>query len=89
LNSGVQLSEGKKFSVVLKLINSEYNYPVAVEAPISGYSSKARANAGESFISPDGNNWTDLTTDPDHSNTNVCIKAFTDKMKTTVRIYQN
>ena len=80
LNSGVQLSEGKKFSVVLKLINSGYNYPVAVEAPISGYSSKAKANAGESFISPDGNTWTDITTDPDHSNTNVCIKAFTDKV---------
>ena len=27
LNSGIQLSEGKKFSVVLKLINSGYNYP--------------------------------------------------------------
>ena len=78
LNSGVQLSEGKKFSVVLKIINSGYNYPVAVEAPISGYSSKAKANAGESFISPDGNTWTDITTDPDHSNTNVCIKAFTE-----------
>ena len=89
LNSGVQLNEGKKFSVVLKLINSGYNYPVAVEAPIAGYSSKARANLGESFISPDGNNWTDLTTDPDHSNTNVCIKAFTDKIETTVKIYQN
>jgi PKD repeat protein len=79
LNSGIQLSEGKKFSVVLKLINSGYNYPVAVEAPISGYSSKAKANSGESFISPDGTTWTDITTDPDHLNTNVCIKAFTDK----------
>jgi C1A family cysteine protease len=78
LNSGVQLSEGKKFSVVMKFINSGYNYPVAVEAPIAGYSSKAKANTGESFISPDGNTWTDITTDPDHSNTNACIKAFTD-----------
>ena len=79
LNSGVQLRKGKKFSIVLKLTNSGYNYPIAVEAPISGYSSKAKANAGESFISPDGNTWTDITTDSDHSNTNVCIKAFTDE----------
>jgi hypothetical protein len=75
LNSGVQLKEGQKFSIVLKLTTPEYNYPIVIEKPISGWSSKARANIGESFISPDGITWTDLTTY--YSNTNVCIKAFT------------
>ena len=46
--------------------------------PISGYSSQAKANASESFVSSDGNTWTDITTEPGYSNTNVCIKAFTD-----------
>ena len=46
--------------------------------PISGYSSQATANASESFVSSDGNTWTDITTEPGYSKTNVCIKAFTD-----------
>ena len=78
LSSGVQLKADQKFSVILKLTNSKYNYPIAVESPISGYSSKAKANAGESFVSSDGNSWKDITTDSSYSNTNVCIKAFTD-----------
>ena len=78
LNSGVKLNAGQKFSVVLELINPVYNYPIAVEMPISDYSSQAKANASESFVSSDGNTWTDITTEPGYSNTNVCIKAFTD-----------
>ncbi len=77
LSSGVQLKADQKFSIILKLTNSKYNYPIAVESPISGYSSKAKANAGESFVSSDGNSWKDITTDSSYSNTNVCIKAFT------------
>ena len=78
LNSGVQLNAGHKFSVVLKLTNPEYPYPISVEMPISGYSSQAKANASESFVSSDGKAWTDITTEPGYSNTDVCIKAFTD-----------
>jgi hypothetical protein len=77
LSSGIQLKADHKFSVVLKLTNSKYNYPIAIETPISGYSSKAKANSGESFISSNGNTWTDITTDSGYLNTNVCIKAFT------------
>ena len=75
LNSDVQLKAGQKFAVVLKLTTPEHNYPIAVEIPYSGWSSKAKANSGESFISRDGNSWTDITTY--FQNTNVCIKAFT------------
>ena len=78
LNSGVLLNAGQKFSVVLKLTNPTYQYPIAVEMPISGHSSQATANASESFVSADGNTWTDITTESGYSNTNVCIKAFTD-----------
>jgi len=45
--------------------------------PISDYSSQAKANASESFVSSDGKTWTDITTEPGYANTNVCIKAFT------------
>jgi PKD repeat protein len=74
-DSGVQLKTGQKFSVVLKLTTPNYGYPIAVEYPLPGYGSKAKANSGESYISSDGNSWTDITTAL--SNTNICIKAFT------------
>ena len=61
-----------------RLTNPTYQYPIAVEMPISGHSSQATANASESFVSSDGNTWTDITTEPGYSNTDVCIKAFTD-----------
>jgi C1A family cysteine protease/PKD repeat protein len=75
LNTDVQLKAGQKFSIVLKLTTPGCNYPIAVETPISDYSSKATANPGQSFISSDGNTWHDIT--GFISNTNVCIKAFT------------
>jgi C1A family cysteine protease len=78
LNSGIKLKAGQTFSVVMELTNPIYQYPIPVEMPISGYSSQATANASESFVSSDGNTWTDITTEPGYSNTNVCIKAFTD-----------
>jgi PGF-pre-PGF domain-containing protein len=80
LSSGIQLKAGQKFSVVLKLTNPENDdqnnkYPIAVEEPVDGYSIKATANPGESFVSPDGKTWTDMTSSL--LNTSVCIKAFT------------
>ncbi|WP_410509303.1 lectin like domain-containing protein [Methanosarcina hadiensis] len=77
LNSSVNLSSGEKFSVVIKFTNPSYIYPLAVEKPYSGYSSNAQASSGESYVSKDGNSWQDLTTASGHSETNLCIKAFT------------
>ena len=85
LNSGVKLNAGQKFSVVLELINPTYQYPIPVEMPISGHSSQATANASESFVSSDGNTWTDITTERGYSKTNVCIKAFTDPQGLSVK----
>jgi C1A family cysteine protease/PKD repeat protein len=76
LGSDVQLMAGQKFSVVLKLTNLAYNYPIALEKPKANWSSKATANAGESFYSSSGQTWKDTTVS--YPNTNTCIKAFTD-----------
>ena len=86
LNSGIQLFPGQTFSVVLELTNPNYIYPIAVETPLSGhlrdYSSQATANFGESFVSTDGNTWTDITTKV-APNTVACIKAFTNNSQAT------
>jgi C1A family cysteine protease len=71
------LPSGQKFSVVVKLTTPGVKYPVAVEMPITDYSSQATANAGESYISDTGTSWTDITTLSDFADTNVCLKAFT------------
>ncbi|HVN73244.1 MAG TPA: lectin like domain-containing protein, partial [Methanoregula sp.] len=78
----VTLIPGEKYSVVVSATTPGYNYPVPIEYPIPGYSSHATASAGQSYVSPDGSAWTDLTSlDP---NTNVCLKAFTDLNSTPV-----
>jgi C1A family cysteine protease len=72
--STVSVTTGGKFSIVVKLTNSSYEYPVAIEELFTGYSSLAAANAGESYISDTGATWLDIQ---DFSpNSNVCIKAF-------------
>ncbi|KKH47334.1 hypothetical protein EO93_12880 [Methanosarcina sp. 1.H.A.2.2] len=77
LDSGVPLEPGQDFSVVVKFTTPGYSFPVAVEYPQEGYSSKSRANPGESFFSPDGENWVDTALAVE--NMNVCIKAFTNR----------
>jgi C1A family cysteine protease len=74
LDSPVALTTSEKFSVVIRFENSSYTYPLAVELPLSSYSSNATANPGESFASSNGTNWIDIATS--FSNTNACIKAF-------------
>ncbi len=82
LNFPLFLPSGQKFSVVVKLTTPGAKYhPVAVEMPITGYSSQATANAGESYTSSTGTNWTDITTT--YANTNVCLKAFTNVYTST------
>ena len=75
LTETVPLMPGEIFSVVIEVTSPTDTYPLVVEMPIEGYSSRATAEAGESFVSVDGDAWEDLTTSsPD---TNVCIKAHT------------
>jgi len=75
LSSPVLLQKGERFSVVVKLTTPGYKYPVAVEYPLSGFSSGARATNGQSYVSSSGTTWTDLNSV--YPNTNVCLKAFT------------
>lgn len=70
-----QIPRGAYFAPIIKFTTTGYSYPIPVEAPVWGYSSRARAASGQSYISYDGNNWTDLTNQM--ANTNVCVKAFT------------
>ncbi len=77
LSQPVKLNSGEKFSVVVKLITPGYQFPVALEYPYAGYSSRATAKSGESFVSNNGVSWTDITTI--YPNSNVCLKAFTTK----------
>ncbi len=74
LNKVVPLTKGQKFSVVLNL-NTSNAYPMAVEYPYSGYSSKAAATVGQSYLGFNGTSWVDSTSV--QTNMNVCIKAFT------------
>ncbi|MCP4221244.1 MAG: hypothetical protein GY765_41845 [bacterium] len=75
LDTLVDLEEGELFSVVLRYQNSTYRCPIPEERPIANFSSRAAANRGESFVSPDGEDWFDLASI--RPNANVCIKAFT------------
>ena len=78
----VALASGQRFSIVVRMTDPTYTYPIPIEYPVSGYSSHATASAGQSYISPDGSSWTDFTSDM--TNGNVCLKGYTDD--NTVRV---
>lgn len=74
LDTPANIASGLLFSVVIKFTNPSYVYPMAIEYAIDGYSSRATASPGESFVSADGTTWTDTTSW--NSTANVCIKAY-------------
>lgn len=74
LNNPVALTSGQRFSVVIKYTVPGEDFPVPVETRVAEYSSNASANPGESFLSLNGTNWTDMGRD---FSANICIKAFT------------
>ena len=69
------IPKGSKFAVIVRMKTPGYKYPIPIERPIKGFSSKVTANSGESFVSKEGEKWTDLT--DQISNANVSLKAFT------------
>ncbi len=80
LDAPVPLTEGQTFTVAVKLVTPGYAFPVPLETNIEGYSGAATAAPGESWVSPDGVAWTDVTDPikmPGHGSTSVCLKAFT------------
>ena len=74
LPSPAALTGGQRFSIVVKLTTPGYGYPVPVEYAYAGYSDKASANRGESFVSDNGSDWLDPTVV--YPTMNVCLKAF-------------
>ncbi|HII92662.1 MAG TPA: PKD domain-containing protein [Methanosarcina sp.] len=74
LSSTVPINAGEKFSIVIRFTNPSASGPLAVEEPVARYSSKAQANPGESYVSPNGVKWEDISR---NSEANLCIKAFT------------
>lgn len=74
--SEVTVTSGQRFSIVVRLTNPSYVYPVAVEKPYASYSSGATASAGQSYYSNNGSSWSDMT--GLWANTNVCLKAYQD-----------
>ena len=74
LPTPVALTSGAPFVVAVKVTSPGASYPIAFEAPYSGYSSAATAQAGQSYMSSTGSSWTDLTTRI--ANANVCLKAY-------------
>ena len=75
--NSIALTSGSKFAVAVKLTTPGDDIkPLAIEEPVAGYSSLAESEEGQSFVSGDGVAWTDMK-DTDHSDANVCLKAFT------------
>jgi len=76
LDAPIVLEAGTRFAVVVKYVsNSKSDVQVFYETPLGSYSSGARANPDESYISRNRRSWTDLT--DSIANSNLCIKAFT------------
>lgn len=76
LGEGVPVAAGEEFSVTVRLQNKDGSDVVAaIEMPITGRSDRARAQAGQSFTSTDGRDWSDISA---QYSANNCIKVFTD-----------
>ncbi len=75
LPSTISLTNGDSFGIQVKFTTPGYLYPLPTEDVVALYSSGASANAGESYYSLNGTDFTDITT---YSATmNVCIKGLT------------
>ncbi len=76
LDSTIAVNNTKKYAAAVRLVNPlGGQVSLAAETPINGYSSKAKANQGESYYSYQGKTWNDITLAK--SNTNSCLKVLT------------
>lgn len=95
LHSAVALRRGERFSVVVRLTNPAYAYPMALEFCLLPYEKEKPeylGAGGESYYSADGVTWTDVTALSAKGwnltggllahayTTNVCLKAFTNPL---------
>ena len=75
LPAPVSVTDGQAFVVAVKVTSPGYNWPIAVEYQLAGYSNAATAQSGQSYISSTGTSWADLTT-AWNATANVCLKAY-------------
>lgn len=76
LQRPADVTAGRSFVVAVRVATPGWSSPVPVERP-SGLIAP-RARAGQSFVSADGAEWSDLTRLHGLANSNVCLKAFVD-----------
>lgn len=74
LEAAIPVKMNDKFSVVVMYTTPSFGYPLPVEYPVANYCSRAKANAGEGYLSLNGSQWADLTQLT--ANASFCIKAF-------------
>ncbi len=76
LSDPVRLAKGQRFSVVVDVTSpSPYSeYPLPVELRIPGFSSRAIANPGETFIRSDETGWIDCV--EVFPNASMCVRAY-------------
>lgn len=78
LSPSVPLRLGQRFSVVVGLRTDGDEFPIPLEHPTGDAAVVFEAAPGQGFISPDGREWTDLTTadGANYALTSLCLKAF-------------
>ena len=90
LSDYVNLNENDVFKIIIKLTTPNCKYPIPITCDVDDWIANVHSSPNQSFISPDGVNWTDLyyvhenlyqkdgfVTYNKFSNVSVCLKAFT------------
>jgi C1A family cysteine protease len=78
LDGTLALQEGRDFVVAVRL-TTPGDSPIPVERRVREYTTRASASSGQSFVSPGGRRWQDLSrTGRAGSQANVCLKAYTE-----------
>jgi C1A family cysteine protease/PKD repeat protein len=75
LENPVSVKKGQNFSIEVLFLTPDYGFPVPVEYAYPGYSTKATASPGQSYVKAPKGAWSDLTAWD--STANVCIRAYT------------
>ena len=70
----LQVAEGRRFVVAIKLYSPYDYHPLAIERPARKWMRGAVAARGQSYMSRNGTTWTDVTSV--RANASVCLKAF-------------
>lgn len=85
LDTTMNTVPGQTFDVAVQLTTPGFTYPIPLEYRFPGYSSAATAGANQTYVSPDGSNWYDLTDFGGFLSSSVCLKAFSGTNAVTLR----